>query len=164
MDRGKSLQRLETCVSHRDARCVAIAELFARLARILQGTSYAEDLNPAQWDALRFFRAPEMADRTAAAFARYQGIQRASANETVRALVRKGLLTRDQNSQHARKMNVVLTKKGEELANRDPLTDIARRISQLTPREIDKLAEALPILYRLLINPSVTNEGIDHGN
>ena len=74
------------------AQVAVIAELVERLSRQIQGASYAHELKPAQWGALRYYaRAPKTA-RTIRAFAAVHASSHSAASQIVTGLKRKRLL------------------------------------------------------------------------
>lgn len=130
----------------RSASALATAELLDSVGRRLHLRAFRDGLNPAQWAALRFFARPFTDSPTAVAFARYQGISRTSANQTVRALVDKGLLNRQVSEQDARCQNVELTAAGHGLLRRDPLLDLQAPIAGLPLDLQQSLAAALSMV------------------
>jgi len=99
----------------------ATAELLDALFRRYHVEAFTGGLNPAQWAALRFFARDLTDSKTAVSLARFQGVSRASANDTVRALVRKGLLARMVSAEDGRRQEVSVTEQGMEALRGDPL-------------------------------------------
>ena len=71
-----------------------LTDLLDRVNRMTRGLQYAQGLNPAQWDALRFVARANKYSRTSGALARFLGTTKGTASQTVNALEKKGLLTR----------------------------------------------------------------------
>ncbi|WP_448191163.1 MarR family winged helix-turn-helix transcriptional regulator [Azospirillum sp. sgz301742] len=109
----------------------ATAELLDALFRRYHVEAFTGGLNPAQWAALRFFSRDLTDSRTAVSLARYQGVSRASANDTVRALVRKGLLARVVSAEDGRRQEVSVTEQGVEALRGDPLGLLVEPIGAL---------------------------------
>ncbi len=109
----------------------ATAELLDALFRRYHVEAFTGGLNPAQWAALRFFSRDLTDSKTAVALARYQGVSRASANDTVRALVRKGLLARMVSAEDGRRQEVSVTELGMEALRGDPMTRLIDPIDAL---------------------------------
>jgi len=130
----------------------ALSELFDHAIRCWHLCAFVEGLNSAQWAALRFFVKDITTDRTAVGLARYQGISRASANDTVRALVRKGALTRVRSLVDARRHEVQITGLGRELLDRDPLKRLEEALMQLTSTGRRDLAAALLLVLRSAVS------------
>ena len=106
-------------------------------------------LNPAQWSALRYFAGGLSHAPTSASFADYEGISRASANQTVRSMIDKGLLARSKIEGERRALKVTLTRKGESLLAEDPIQEVAALVEALSDEEQATLSRAL---YRLAIS------------
>lgn len=109
----------------------ATAELLDALFRRYHVEAFTGGLNPAQWAALRFFSRDFSDSKTAVSLARFQGVSRASANDTVRALVRKGLLTRMVSAADGRRQEVSVTELGAEALRGDPLSLLIQPIDAL---------------------------------
>jgi DNA-binding MarR family transcriptional regulator len=113
----------------------ATAELLDALFRRYHVEAFTGGLNPAQWAALRFFSREhadsKTASKTAVSLARFQGVSRASANDTVRALVRKGLLARMVSAEDGRRQEVSVTEQGVEALRGDPLALLIEPIGAL---------------------------------
>lgn len=113
----------------------ATAELLDALFRRYHVEAFTGGLNPAQWAALRFFSRDLTDSKTAVSLARFQGVSRASANDTVRALVRKGLLARMVSAEDGRRQEVSVTEQGAEVLQGDPLALLSTPINGL-PDEV----------------------------
>jgi DNA-binding MarR family transcriptional regulator len=107
-------------------------------------------LNPAQWAALRFFSAPNSGQRTSSEFAKYHQTTRGTANQTVLALIRKGLLKRDVAASDHRLKSVSLTKDGQEVLTADPIRPLLQAIRAFEPGERLRLEQQLTSLYERL--------------
>lgn len=113
----------------------ATAELLDALFRRYHVEAFTGGLNPAQWAALRFFARDLTDSKTAVSLARFQGVSRASANDTVRALVRKGLLARMVSAEDGRRQEVSVTEQGTAVLEGDPLALLCNPIGGL-PEEV----------------------------
>ena len=109
----------------------ATAELLDALFRRYHVEAFTGGLNPAQWAALRFFSRDVADSKTAVSLARHQGVSRASANDTVRALVRKGLLTRMVSAEDGRRQEVSVTQLGLDALRGDPMALLIDPIDSL---------------------------------
>lgn len=109
----------------------ATAELLDALFRRYHVEAFTGGLNPAQWAALRFFARDLTDSKTAVSLARFQGVSRASANDTVRALVRKGLLDRMVSAEDGRRQEVSVTEQGMTVLEGDPLALLSAPIDGL---------------------------------
>jgi DNA-binding MarR family transcriptional regulator len=110
----------------RDA--VEAAHLIDRLERLARAGELAADLNPAQWEALRYIARANRFSRTPAALAEYLGSTRGTVSQSLIALERKGLIARAQSETDRRSLRLSLTPAGEKALRHDPLLDLAARI------------------------------------
>jgi len=141
----------------------ATAELLDALFRRYHVEAFTGGLNPAQWTALRFFSRELTDAKTAVSLARFQGVSRASANDTVRALVRKGLLARMVSLEDGRRQEVSVTDKGLEALRDDPLRLLEAPIAALPEADqrafagtVSQLLAALPVAGRTARRSSLT--------
>lgn len=119
--------------------------------------AFTGGLNPAQWAALRFFSRELTDSKTAVSLARFQGVSRASANDTVRALVRKGLLVRMVSAEDGRRQEVTVTDKGYEALLGDPLKLLVEPIAALPEAAQRDFAGAVSQLLAGMPAPSRSN-------
>lgn len=110
----------------RDA--VEAAHLIERLERLARAGELAADLNPAQWEALRYVARANRFSRTPAALADYLGSTRGTVSQSLIALERKGLIVREQSEIDRRSLHLSLTPAGEKALKHDPLLDVAVRV------------------------------------
>jgi DNA-binding MarR family transcriptional regulator len=130
----------------------ALAELMDQICRLNDSASFVHGLNPAQWAALRFFAAANPQVRTTTAFARYHATTKGTASKSVRALERKGYLTRERSVHDGRAAILELTDRGRRLLRADPLDDLARCMDDLTEEQRFTLAEALETVARTMLS------------
>lgn len=107
---------------------VEAANLIERLERLARAGALSADLNPAQWEALRYIGHANRFSRNPAALADYLGSTRGTVSQTLIALERKGLIARAQSLTDGRSVDLSLTPAGEKTLRRDPLLDFAARI------------------------------------
>jgi DNA-binding MarR family transcriptional regulator len=129
----------------------ALAELMDQICRLNDSASFVHGLNPAQWAALRFFAAANPQVRTTTAFARYHATTKGTASKSVRALERKGYLTRERSVHDGRAAILEVTERGRRLLREDPLDDLARCMDDLSEAQRFALAEALETVARTLL-------------
>ncbi len=130
------------------SRIAVVSELIEHLSRQIQGASYAHDLKPAQWSALRYYaRAPKTA-RTIQAFAAVHASSHSAASQIVTGLKRKRLLRAYKSKHDAREQVVEVTPAGAKLLRHDPLKPIGAALKGLSETERRALQKALD---RLLI-------------
>jgi len=117
----------------------SFADLVDRLSRIAHAAQFAEGLNPAQWEAMRFLSRANRYSASPGALADYLGTTKGTASQTLIALEAKGLVARVRSVVDRRKVRLALTDEGRELLARDPL------------RLIERAGEELPESQRLLV-------------
>lgn len=108
-----------------------ITDLISRITRSLRALQFAEGLNPAQWDALRYIARANCYSRSPGALAVFLGVGKGTASQTLIALERKKLIRRRQIQDDKRAVSLDLTGKGQELLRRDPLLNIERSFARL---------------------------------
>ena len=102
------------------------ADLVDRLSRMAHAAQYADGLNPAQWEAMRYLSRANRYSASPGALADYLGTTKGTASQTLIALEAKGLVARERTDADRRKVRLALTDDGRALLARDPL----RRIEQ----------------------------------
>ncbi len=123
--------------------CTTIADLLDRLGRMARGLQYAEGLNPAQWESLRFIVRANRYSRTPSALAVYLGTTKGTASQTLIALERKGYITRVPDPNDRRVTHLDLTDDGGRVLARDPLSTLSRAVRQLPDGVAGPLSEGL---------------------
>ncbi len=111
--------------------CGTIVELLDRIGRMARGLQYAEGLNPAQWESLRFIARANRYSRTPGALAVYLGSTKGTASQTLIALERKGYITRVPDPNDRRVTHLDLTAEGEQVLVRDPLLSLSKAARQM---------------------------------
>jgi DNA-binding MarR family transcriptional regulator len=135
-----------------------IAELIEHLARQIQGASYAHDLKPAQWSALRYYARARKTARTIRAFAAVHASSHSAASQIVTGLKRKRLLTSYKSKQDGREQVVEVTPAGAKLLRRDPLKPISVALKRLSGAEQRVLLQALRRLLSAAFDKSIKSE------
>ena len=141
-------------------RADALARVMELASRQIHARGHSQGLYPAQWSAIRYFRAATGEHRTAIALARYQGLAFGAVAQTVRTLIARGLLRKAGSAGRGRTQIIEVTPEGLRLLSLDPLASIASAIARLAPERQDALAEALDALLREFaarVRPSSTN-------
>ena len=103
-----------------------IASLVDRLSRIAHSLQFAEGLNPAQWNALRFLSKANKYSTSPGVLADYLGCTKGTVSQTLIALESKGLLERIRCDEDRRKVRLGLTDAGKAILEHDPLCQIER--------------------------------------
>jgi DNA-binding MarR family transcriptional regulator len=119
------------------------AETLDRIARVSREMQFAEGLNPAQWEALRYIARANTQSRTPGALASFLCTTKGTVSQTLIALECKGYVTRIRSEEDRRKVVLQVTPAGEKLLNNDPLCRIAEATAMLPQRLSESLAEGL---------------------
>ena len=119
------------------------AHFVDRLERLVRASEAADDLNPAQWEALRYFVRANRFSRTPAALADYLVSTRGTISRTLTSLEAKGYLRRGPSSRDGRSIECFLTAKATKALSRDPLTALAHDIEAACGEDTPALAEGL---------------------
>lgn len=120
----------------------SFVELIDRLSRIAHAAQFAEGLNPAQWEAIRFLSRANRYSSTPGALAEYLGCTKGTVSQTLIALEGKGLVARVRSDTDRRKVQLALTDDGCALLARDPLRLIEQAGAQI-PQELRAVAMAV---------------------
>lgn len=123
-----------------------VAALVGRLSRAVHCMQFAQGLNPAQWDALRFLSRANRYSRGPTALADYLGTTKGTASQTIKALEGKGLIRRAQRPGDKRGVHLELTDDGHQVLEGDPL----RRVEGIALATCGDTAAAEDVLRRLL--------------
>lgn len=117
------------------------AELIGRLDRLARAGERTGDLNPAQWEALRYLARANRFSRTPAALAEYFGSTRGTVSQTAIALEAKGLVEKRASARDGRSVDLELTAAGRAALGADSLAELAGDLEAGT--DASKLADAL---------------------
>lgn len=120
-----------------------IATLIDRLARLSRELQFAEGLNPAQWEALRFLAQANPQSRTPSAVAEYLGATKGTASQTLIALENKGLIRRERCAADKRQRDLALTEAGEALLAKDPINTLGLAADELPEEDSRALVRGL---------------------
>jgi DNA-binding MarR family transcriptional regulator len=133
-----------------DAPPSRLPDLLERIGRLVRGARHRTDqLNPAQWEALRYLARANRYSRTPTALTRYLGATKGTVSQTVIALERKGLVRRGDDPRDRRGVRLGLTARGRANLQRDPIADLLDGIDAgLLGRLEDDLADLLVHLQR----------------
>lgn len=112
------------------ARSAALdaAHLIDRLERLARAGELTGDLNPAQWDALRYLARANRFSRTPGSVADYLAAKRGTVSRTLASLEAKGYLRRQPSARDGRTVDLALTERALRALRRDPLLAMARLI------------------------------------
>jgi len=136
------------------------ADLVDRLSRMAHAAQFADGLNPAQWEAMRYLSRANRYSASPGALADYLGTTKGTASQTLIALEAKGLIARERSVTDRRKVRLALTGAGRALLDRDPL----RRIEQ-AGRELpeDQRSLVMAAMNRIVEDLCRQNGGAQFG-
>jgi DNA-binding MarR family transcriptional regulator len=123
-----------------------IADLLDRLALHQRSRQQGDGLNPAQWEALRFLGRANRYSRNPTALTDFLGTTKGTVSQTLIALERKRLVTREPDRRDRRSIRIELTPAGRQLLGRDPMQRIAGAAADLPPAAQQVVAGALGTL------------------
>lgn len=108
-----------------------IANIVNRLGRTIHALQFADGLNPAQWEALRFLARANRYSRTPTAIAAFLRTTKGTASQTLRSLEAKGFVSKAADRTDRRVVLLEVTPAGREILLRDPLQQLARSAAHL---------------------------------
>ncbi len=131
------------------------AELIDRLERLVRASEQAGDLNPAQWEVLRYLARANRFSRTPAALAEYLAATRGTISRSLASLEVKGYVVRNDNPRDGRSVEFVLSVAGQQALARDPLHVLAADLAKAAGADIARLRD---VLVRALEEALVRNK------
>ncbi|HET6222237.1 MAG TPA: MarR family transcriptional regulator [Dongiaceae bacterium] len=133
-------------MAQRSLQAEHIADLLDRLALHQRSRQQGDGLNPAQWEALRFLGRANRYSRNPTALTDFLGTTKGTVSQTLIALERKRLVTREPDRRDRRSIRIELTLAGRTLLDRDPMQGIAGAAADLPPAAQQALGGALGTL------------------
>lgn len=121
----------------------AIAAPLERLARLMRAAEHGGELNPAQWEALRYIARANRFSNSPGALTRFLGATKGTISQTVMALERKGFITKAVRADEKRSVRLMLTAKGEDALTRDPWGRLASAVEALGGKTKRRMAKGL---------------------
>ncbi|WP_290816337.1 MarR family transcriptional regulator [Ferrovibrio sp.] len=144
-----------TVPGEKNAIAQRVIVLLDRLGRLTRELQFADGLNPAQWEALRFLAQANRYSRSPTALADYLGATKGTVSQTLIALESKGLITRCKKTEDRRQVDLCLTEAGQAMLAKDPM----QTLEQATLEIADELgAEMVKGLSRLLHDLQTRNQ------
>ncbi|MBT5412969.1 MAG: MarR family transcriptional regulator [Rhodospirillaceae bacterium] len=125
-----------------------IAELLDRIGRATHCLQFADGLNPAQWETLRYLARANRYSRTPTALAEYLGTTKGTASQTLRSLEAKGYIRREKRSADRRSVALDLTESGHAVMEQDPMARLEDAAADLPDDLGGALADSLTGLLR----------------
>lgn len=120
-----------------------LTEKLLHIARAGCSGVRSDALTSAQWAALRFVAAANRHTSSPGAFARFYGVTKGTASQTIRALVAKGLVQAERTESDRRGRTLQLTPAGERMLKDDPMAPLACALQRLDQADRDRLERAL---------------------
>ena len=120
-----------------------IAHPLERLTRLMRAGEHDGELNPAQWEALRYIARANRFSNSPGSLTRFLGSTKGTVSQTIKALERKGLIAKSQREHEKRSVCLALTEKGTALLKNDPLADFLETIDDLGGKTKRRLAKGL---------------------
>jgi DNA-binding MarR family transcriptional regulator len=114
-----------------------------RLARLIRAREHEDDLNPAQWEALRYLDRANGFSNSPGALTQYLGATKGTISQTVMALERKGFISKTARAGEKRSISLMLTPKGKAALAKDPWKQLADGIDDLGGKTRRRLAKGL---------------------
>ncbi len=132
---------------------IETAELLERLSRVLHNdASVVGELNPVQWEALRYFARANRFSASPSALTEFLGVTKGTVSQTINAIERKGLVKKGRVSGDARAVNITMTAKGRRLLEQDPLAELHHDLDRFEAQDIVQLNALLKRLVGKALN------------
>lgn len=112
-----------------------------RLARLMRAREHDGGLNPAQWEALRYLKRANRHSDSPGALSRYLGATKGTISQTVKALERKGYVSKSLRGSGGKSVRLTLTSEGLARLQNDPwsgLADAAGKLGGKTRRRMQR--------------------------
>jgi DNA-binding MarR family transcriptional regulator len=119
-----------------------ISRLINRISRTVHCLQFAQGLNPAQWEALRFLSQANRYSRNPTALAEYLRTTKGTASQTLRCLESKGFVRRVGLAADRRTVRIDLTESGQAVLLHDPLRCLEKGVTAVG-EEVEPLRRAL---------------------
>ena len=120
-----------------------LREQIERLSRLIRQQGFAQGLNPAQWEALRFIGRANRFSNSPGSLAQYLGATKGTVSQTILSLEKKGLVEKKASPSDARIVKLSLSAQGTELLAQDPLLGLGAEIDALGSKTAKRFAKAI---------------------
>lgn len=128
-----------------------LSERIERLARLVHNEAHAESLKPVHWEVLRYLARANSVSRSPKGVTAFLGLTKGTVSQTLMALERKRLLSRQERAGDARGLCLNLTTDGVDALSRDPLNALDDALGALGKRDCDALSQGLERLLDQMI-------------
>jgi DNA-binding MarR family transcriptional regulator len=140
----------------RDLNTDDMVVLLERLSRLVRAHEHASELNPAQWEALRYLSRCNRFSNSPAALTRYLSATKGTISQTLISLERKGLISKGPRPGQARSVVLGLTSHGEAKLRDDPWQQVSAMVQESGPKTRKKLAAG----SQKLVNHIIKSRGL----
>lgn len=117
-----------------------------RLARLLRQAGHAKGLNPVQWEALRYLARCNVLSHSPGTMAKYLSSTKGTVSQTIKALEKKGFVTKQVDPKDSRGVALYLTEAGKALLGDDDLNVVKADIAELSDKTRRRFDRALEVL------------------
>lgn len=129
-----------------DNQSYQLALLIDRLGRITRSLQYSQNLNPVQWEAIRYIKNANKYSRTPSSIAEFLGTTKGTMSQTLTSLGTKKLIKKVKDENDRRTTYIELTIKGEKILESDPLKQVQDIVSTL---DSNKTEDILTAFYKI---------------
>ncbi len=137
------------------------AVMLERLSRLMRAAEHEGDLNPAQWEALRYIGRANRFSNSPGALTQYLGATKGTVSQTVIALEKKGLVVKSPRPGEKRSLALSLTEPGEAMLARDPWQRLGAEIEKLGPKTRKRFSKGLrDLLHAELVRGGFREFGV----
>jgi DNA-binding MarR family transcriptional regulator len=136
-----------------------IVNLINRLGRSIHCRQFAQGLNPAQWEALRYLSRANHYSRPPSALADYLRTTKGTASQTLKSLEGKGYVRRVPVPEDRRAVRIDITDAGHIVLRRDPLQCLESSAAEMD-EDIETVSRFLGRLAASLDRSNVKASGL----
>jgi DNA-binding MarR family transcriptional regulator len=117
-----------------------------RLTRLVRSAEHGDDLNPAQWEAMRYVSRANRFSNTPTGLTRYLGATKGTISQTLKALERKGYVAKAVRPEERRSVALTVTAKGLAALEQSAWTRLAQQADELPGKTRRRLHKGLRTL------------------
>ncbi len=118
----------------------------SRLASLWRANDHVSELNPVQWDALRFLAQANRFSNSPGALSKYLGATKGTISQTLTTLEKKGLIAKSARDSDQRSVGLSLTDQGKTLLSRDQRSPSLNVLQSQKPKVQRRFAQVLEAL------------------
>lgn len=109
----------------------------------MRSASHTENLNAAQWEALRYLGRANGFSNSPGALTRYLGATKGTTSQTVLSLIKKGAIAKSLRGNDGRSVVLILTDVGRKIIEDDPLLGLEKAIAKLGDKTTKRFSKGL---------------------